>query len=249
MTDKKREESKVPYDPQANMIGGFSENDGTIDFYLRINSLLQDNFVVLDFGAGRGAWYEDDACATRTSIRLLKGKVRKVIAADVDQAVLGNKASDEQLLLQHGNDLDCLEHSVDLIVADYVLEHIRDAALFFEEVDRCLKPGGWFCARTPHKFSYVAIFARMVQNKLHAKVINFIQPNRKEIDVFPTHYELNTLQKVQRHFNGWENRSFIFRSDPAYFFGNQFVYGLQKFIHKLLPRFISGNLFIFIRKP
>lgn len=120
------------YDPQENMVGGFSDNDGSVDFYLRINSLLSQKSVVLDFGAGRAAWFEDDVCATRREIRLLKGKVEKVIAADVDEAVFENTASDQQILIKLGNELETLQQTVDLIVADYVLEHIQDSKLFVE---------------------------------------------------------------------------------------------------------------------
>lgn len=237
------------YNPQEQMVGGFSDRDGSIDFYLRINSLLKENFVVLDFGAGRAAWFEDDECMTRRSIRLLKGKVAKVIAADVGEAVTENRASDEQIFIQYGNELDNLHESVDLIVADYVLEHIDDAKAFAQQVDECLTAGGWFCARTPHKFSYVAIFARIIRNQLHNKVLQFVQPNRKEIDVFPTAYKLNTLRDVNKAFFGWESKSFIFRSDPAYFFGSKLMYKVQSVIHQLLPEFFCGNLFIFVKKP
>ena len=48
------------FNPNAYKIGGYSENDGTIDFYSRINCLINDNSEVLDFGAGRGAWAEDE---------------------------------------------------------------------------------------------------------------------------------------------------------------------------------------------
>lgn len=239
----------MTYDPHQAMVGGFSDNDGTIDFYLRINSLLVDKAVVLDFGAGRAAWFEDDECSTRKSIRLIKGKVEKVIAVDVDIAVLKNRASDEQIHLQHGSELDSLQGTVDLVSADYVLEHIEDAKLFVEQIQGALKNGGWFCARTPHKFSYVAIFARLIRNGLHTKYLKFIQPSRKDIDVFPTAYNLNSLQDVKNAFSGWENRSFIFRSDPAYFFGSKTVYRLQSLLHRVMPSFFCGNLFIFVRKP
>tara|TARA_B100001063_G_scaffold16042_1_gene12368 strand:- start:690 stop:1409 length:720 start_codon:yes stop_codon:yes gene_type:complete len=239
----------MKYDPQEKMLGGFSENDGTIDFYLRINSLINSDFTVLDFGAGRAAWFEDDKCITRRSIRLIKGKVERVIAADLDDAVLMNKASDEQIILKSGIDFDILNQSVDLIVADYVLEHIEDADIFAGQVSKSLKSGGWFCARTPHKFSYVAIIARLIRNKFHTKVLSFIQPDRKEVDVFPTTYELNTLSDIEKAFKGWENKSFIFRADPAYYFSNKIMYRFQSIMHRFLPAFFSGNLFIFVKKP
>jgi len=239
----------MQYDPNANKVGDFSDTDGTINFYLRIKSLLNEESVVLDFGAGRAAWFEDDPCHTRRSIRLLKGNVKKVVAADVDDAVLQNRASDEQILLKHHENSEFLQQRVDLIVADYVLEHIGDAKIFVEQVDNCLQKGGWFCARTPHKYSYIAVFARLLRNKFHAKALKFIQPDRKEVDVFPTTYKLNTLRDVERAFSGWEQKSYIYRSDPAYFFGNKIIYRLLSLLHRVLPVFFCGNLFVFVRKP
>ena len=74
------------FNPNANKVGGFSENDGTIDFYSRINCLINDDSVVLDYGAGRGSWAEDEN-VFRKKTRNLKGKVKKVYACDVDKAV------------------------------------------------------------------------------------------------------------------------------------------------------------------
>ncbi|MEL6870926.1 MAG: methyltransferase domain-containing protein [Pseudomonadota bacterium] len=236
------------FDPASNMIGGFTDNDGTIDFYLRINSLLNPTSTVLDLGAGRAAWFEDDLCETRRQLRLLKGKVGHVIAADVDKAVISNQASDEQLVIEPER-LGLPPGSVDLVVADYVLEHVDDADIFARQIDECLKSGGWLCARTPHKYSYVSIAATMVRNASHSKVLRSVQPERKEVDVFPTKYKMNTLRDIRRAFAGWEDKSFVARTDPAYYFGRKFVYHLQSMLHRITPRFFSGNLFIFVRKP
>ena len=54
----------MSFNPSKNMVGGFTDNDGTIDFYLRVNSLINKDSIVLDLGAGRAAWYEDDKCQT-----------------------------------------------------------------------------------------------------------------------------------------------------------------------------------------
>ena len=43
-----------------NRAGGFSRCDGTVQFYQRVRALLRPNYVVLDFGAGRGAAYYQD---------------------------------------------------------------------------------------------------------------------------------------------------------------------------------------------
>lgn len=238
----------MSYIASDRMVGGFTENDGTIDFYLRVNSLIKNTSIVLDLGAGRAAWYDDDLCDTRREIRLLRGKVKQLIAADVDEIVLNNKSSDTQILMEQGK-LDIESDSVDLIIADYVLEHIDDPTEFFNQIDNCLKSGGWFCARTPHKYCYVALIASLVKNSLHAKLLRFAQPDRKEIDVFPTFYNLNRMKDIKSVFSNWENFSFIYRAEPAYYFGNRYVYALQSLLHRIMPSFLCGNLFVFVKKP
>lgn len=140
-------------------------------------------------------------------------------------------------------------NSVDLVVADYVLEHIDNPTAFFAQVDRCLKSGGWFCARTPHKYSYVAIIAATVKNSFHSKLLRFVQPERKEVDVFPTRYKLNRMSDLKSTFHQYDNYSFIYRSEPAYYFGSRVVFKILAFAHKIVPKFFCGNLFVFYKKP
>ena len=135
------------FKPHANLPGGYSPRDGTIDFYSRINGLVNADMVALDFGAGRAAWFEDDDIIYRRDIRTLKGRVKKFIATDVDPVVLENNSADECLIMVD-NKVPLPNNSIDIIISDYVLEHIDDADAFSQEVERLLKPGGWFCART-----------------------------------------------------------------------------------------------------
>ena len=44
--------------PEA-AVGGYSRTDGQIEFYTRINALVDEKSRVLDFGAGRGQWAVD----------------------------------------------------------------------------------------------------------------------------------------------------------------------------------------------
>ena len=64
--------------------------DGTIEFYTRINALLGPTMAVLDFGAGRGAALTDGYCDHRKKLMTLRGKVAKVVACDIDEAVLSS---------------------------------------------------------------------------------------------------------------------------------------------------------------
>lgn len=238
----------MDFKPYEHLPGGFSTSDGTIDLYLRIRSLLNDQSVVLDLGAGRAAWYEDDQVELRRNIRLLKGTAKKVIAVDIDDAVMTNQASDEQHVSEDGT-IPIDDKSVDVIVADYVMEHVVDPSKFFGEIDRVLRPGGWFCARTPHKFSYVCVLARLLSNKYHVGILKYAQKDKKEEDTFPTYYRMNTISKVGSIFSGYKNHSFIARADPAYFFNSRIVYNIQEILHRIMFSQFSGNLVAFLKKP
>ena len=235
------------YNPGENKVGGFTENDGTIDFYLRINSLIDENSIVLDYGAGRGCW-DEDFSKFRKKIRSLKNKVKKIYACDIDKAVEHNK-NVHSILEMKNNKVIAPNQSFDLIIADYVLEHITNPKEFSGEIDRLLKPGGWFCARTPHKYNLISIFACIIKNKFHKFVLKLIQPDRKEIDIFPTSYKMNTLRKLNYYFPSYKDKSFIYRGEPGYFFGKRLIYFLQKFINNFLLSPLVGNLFIYKQKP
>tara|TARA_A100001388_G_C28636476_1_gene434886 strand:- start:125 stop:844 length:720 start_codon:yes stop_codon:yes gene_type:complete len=234
------------FNPNANRIGGFSENDGTIDYYSRINCLINKDYLILDFGAGRGSWAEDKSLFRKKTRRLI-GKVKKVYGCDIDKAIYSNKNIDEILEIKDGKVIFPGE-SIDLITADYVLEHIENPKEFFKEIDRLLKPGGWFCARTPHKYNLISIGARLIKNKSHASFLSYIQPQRKEIDIFPTHYRLNTLRKLKKLFQNYSDKSFIYRAEPSYYFGKKSIFYLQKFLSAFLPDPLVGNLFIYKQK-
>jgi SAM-dependent methyltransferase len=230
--------------------GGFTAYDGTVAFYARIDAVLSPTMTVLDFGAGRGAWVHDETSDYRKKIRSFRGRVLKVIGCDVDPVVLSNPSLDEAFVLETGNRLSLPDSSIDLIVADYVAEHIEDPPLFAKEINRLLSPGGWFCARTPSKYHYVSIISSMLPSRLGQAAIKRAQPERKREDVFPAFYRLNTLDAIARHFPAsvFENCSYVFSFEPQYHFESLVVYRSFKVLHRLLPASMTGNLFVFIRK-
>lgn len=221
-----------------------------MEFYTRVGALLAPHMRVVDFGAGRAEWFEDDPSEFRRVTRLIKGRVREVVACDVDDAVLTNRAADRCVLLTQGAALPFADGSVDVVIADYVFEHVQEPAALAAELTRILAPGGWICARTPNALGYVALASRLVGNRRHVRALQHAQPDRKAIDVFPTVYKLNTLRAIREHFPPQLFADFSYRFDPepAYFFGSLVLFRVLQALHWVLPPQCASQLLVFLRR-
>lgn len=231
-------------------VGGFTRVDGTVQFYARINSLLQPHHIVVDFGAGRGSELQNSASPFRTGLRKLQGKCAKLIGVDVDEAVLKNPFIDEAVVIEPYGKLPFEDASVDVVVADWVFEHIGSPERTISELHRILKPGGWICARTPNRFGYLGIAANLVPNSLHTAVLKVMQPNRKEEDVFPTTYQLNSFGALKRHFpqSQWDAMTYSWNAEPAYFGKSALLWRCVLLLHRLMPEFFGTTLMVFLQK-
>lgn len=221
--------------------------DGTIEYYRQVKLQIEDQYKILDYGSGRGSWYYEDENIERRQARTLKRKGNTVIGVDVDEAVLTNPTNDENYII---NDIWIEKNleSFDVITADYVLEHVDDYEKFFFNINRLLKKDGYFFARTPHKYSYVAIGSRIIPNWLHSYTLNKAQPERKDIDVFRAYYKINTLSDADLVFKGYKDYSYLFIPEPAYFTKSKIIKSCLNFIHKYFPRVFSAQLFIIKQK-
>ena len=83
------------------------------------------------------------------------------------------------------------------------------------EIERILKPGGWFCARTPNKWGYISLGANLIPNSLHVRFLKFLQPDRQEEDVFPTRYRMNTIAALKTHFPPNAGATTAIRGTPS----------------------------------
>ncbi len=197
--------------------GGFPHNHPRIIFFTRVNTLIDENFTVLDFGAGRGSFkeFEPERILRHTDIAR---RVKKLVAFDVDPAVLNNIVTKHRFHAEVGAPLPFEDESFDAIISWYTLEHVEDAVFYAGEIARVLKPGGWFCAGTPNKWGYHGIGARLIPNSWHVRLLKFFSPHRKEVDTFPTVHRMNTIADLKRLFpeDRFLNASFTLKQPPGY---------------------------------
>ncbi|MGO9338930.1 MAG: class I SAM-dependent methyltransferase [Terracidiphilus sp.] len=226
--------------------GGFTDADAAVAFYTRVNALAQPSFKVVDFGCGRGG-RGDDPVVYRRNLSNLKEKVSWVIGIDVDGAGQRNARIDEFRLFEPGHPWPFYARSVDLIVSDFVLEHLPDPGEFFQEAKRVLVGGGFLCIRTPNANSYQGLATRLVPNRHHASVVKKVQGTRKDEDVFPTFYRCNTISTLRHHFRDANFRAVVYgyNPEPTYLNFAKLAYALGVLYQKLSPSFLGAHLFAF----
>jgi ubiquinone/menaquinone biosynthesis C-methylase UbiE len=240
---------KETFYPESRF-GGYTDVDGTVRFYTRVNALLEPSMVVLDVGCGRGE-YDEDPVPIRRSLRILKGKAQRVIGIDVDTAGEKNPCLDEFRRIDPDDPgaWPVADSSIDLLVCDFVMEHVPDPDRFFAEAARVLVDGGCFCMRTPNSRSYVALVSRLVPNRSHAKVLGHVQDGRKEEDVFPTYYRCNTPRRIRAMLakHGFSGVVYCGDAEPSYLSFSKWAYALGVFYQRHAPRFLGTGILTFAR--
>jgi SAM-dependent methyltransferase len=245
----KNEDPGIHFFPEIRA-GGFSRIDSTIQFYERINALIDPDFVLLDFGAGRGAAHLDDVIRYRRELQDFRGKVRKIVGADIDPIVTTNPALNRAFVLQPTSSIPLPDKSINLIISDFTFEHIEEPAHTASELDRVLVPGGWICIRTPNRYGYVALANLLAPEFLRMRVLRLAQPSRKEQDVFRPFYRLNTFEALRGYFKSthYEHYMYSWDAEPAYHANSKALYRLFLIIHHLTPPRLRTLLIIFLRK-
>jgi len=232
----------------ANKLPGkLSVNDGTIDFYLRVRTVIDKSKTVLDLGAGSGNWLNDKQAKVMTkTIQFLKNDVKRLYAADIDRAVLKNKSSHKNFLIRK-NKIPLKSNSIDVIISDWTFEHIKKPEIFAIEINRILKKNGKICVRTPHRFNYVSLVNTLTEG---TSIKNFLlkksQPGKK--NYFKSYYKINTYKDIKNLFSNYKIEYFIFNPNPAYYFDSIIIYHIFKIIHTVLPNFFVGIIYCILTK-
>ncbi|MGC2110584.1 MAG: class I SAM-dependent methyltransferase [Candidatus Korobacteraceae bacterium] len=242
----------VPVDPYKESFypeirfGGFSDSDGTVTFYNRVNAMTTPDSVVVDFGCGRGR-HADDPVAFRRGLQCLKGRVARVIGLDVDLAGQQNPTLDEFRALRPEEAWPIEDGSVNLVLCDCVLEHLPKPSLFFSEAHRVLVRGGFLCLRTTNLLGYVGLAAKLIPKRLHTSVLHKAQGMREEKDIFPTLYRCNTIRSIRREMKAHGFHAVVYghNAEPSYFNFSRLAYAAGVLHQKMAPGAFGITIFAF----
>lgn len=137
-----------------------------------------------------------------------ESKYQNVIAIDINPSMNPDIIADT-------TSLPFNDKTFDLIICQYVLEHVKDLKKAVSEVDRVLKPGGLVYIDMP--FIQPQHPSPSDYNRLTLEGLKLLMKNFNEVEIGISIGPASTLAWIIREF-------------PAIFFDNKFLYRFTKFI-------------------
>ena len=158
--------------------------DGTTEFHAMCRRVMPHDAVTLEVGAG----------GTNNTSRFLRGTSRVLVGLDIDPAVQGNRHLNHAVVYG-GTQFPFKDSGFDVVISDYVNEHLRDPERICSEINRVLRPRGIYLFRTPNIYHYVAALSSFLPKRL----ANWARNKRDGAhDPYPTYYRLNSASKCRR---------------------------------------------------
>lgn len=147
----------------------------------------------LDLGCGRcllPVWRQADEPR-------LVSQAKRFVGMDYDHESLVDNKTTRNKLRGDASHLPFRDETFDLVSSNMVFEHLQDPASQLKNVCRILRPGGQLVFHTPNSRGYGPVLSNLVPEAIKKRLIWFLQ-QRKEEDVFPTFYRINTETDIER---------------------------------------------------
>jgi ubiquinone/menaquinone biosynthesis C-methylase UbiE len=157
-----------------------------------LQSLLEPGLEWLDLGCGHQIlphWVGADEPA-------MVARCRRAVGIDLDLPSLKANSVLRDRILGTLEQLPFPNDSFDLVTANMVVEHLSAPAVVLSEIGRVMRPGGRFLFHTPNCKAPVMRIAAHTPERLKKSLIRLFEQRREE-DVFPTHYRMNTPADIQ----------------------------------------------------
>lgn len=188
---------------------------------------IMPQFRILDLGCGRGGIVE----------RL--GAAGQWIGIDPDMTMLKlHRRSDMSRSCANAKALPFANHSFDMVVSSWVLEHLSEPGQVFCEIARMLRPGGHFLFLTPNaKHPIPRLSKRLTKNLAAQRKLVQRLYNRDPVDTFSVQYRANTWEKIDAFAvqAGLRLVEVEFVADPSYLAWNSSSFTLAIIFESLLP--------------
>ncbi|MCS7062073.1 MAG: methyltransferase domain-containing protein [Anaerolineae bacterium] len=182
-----------------------------------------------------GAHLLDIGCGHADFLRPIYTKTPHVVGCDPDHAALMLNGTIGLRVAGLAEHLPFTDEQFDAAVLVFVLEHLRQPARAFGEIQRVLKPGGKVIFLTPNAWNYATWFIRAVPHRMRDRLAQWLH-GRQPGDTYPVQYRINTVRRIEQVLSrvGFRRVELLLHGDPTYLGVNRPLFALACAIERVL---------------
>ncbi|MBD3244672.1 MAG: methyltransferase domain-containing protein [Candidatus Moranbacteria bacterium] len=175
-------------------------------FYKKfIKNLIHKDSIILDAG-----------CGEKGLIESFNGQAKLIIGVDVDKKELRKNKIAQKKIAADLKAIPLKNNSLDLVVCEFVLEHLNNPKPVIKEIFRVLKPGGGFVFITPNVVNPIMFLSKISPHRLHEFLLKNLL--KKPTRAHRTYYKANTLTrlKILAKIGGFERLKIVRAGNSEY---------------------------------
>ena len=167
---------------------------------------LDADKAVLELGCGAMSLAEESLRQARISAGI-----------DLVFSALRANTTVDYPILANSDHLPFAPETFDVVISQWVIEHLQNPEQTFAEIARVLRPGGQIILFTTNANNYIPLISRLTPDKLQDSILEKVL-HRPGHESFPTHYKANS-RRALRYLAGQAGLNLeevIFVGNPFY---------------------------------
>ncbi|MCK5123361.1 MAG: class I SAM-dependent methyltransferase [Candidatus Pacebacteria bacterium] len=201
-----------------------------------LKKYIKPDSNILDVGCGRNAFGEE-----------YYKIARKRVGVDPDKDALSeNKLMDQKICcaIKDIYDISKIANSFDVVIAQWVLEHMDNPERDIRAISKLCKKDGHFIFMTTNVYSPVMLFSKICPTFLK-KLLRKKMFGTDEDDTYPTKYRINSISKIDQVMrnNGFQKVDLKAVGTLGYFAFNKYILIGKIFLNKFCDKINFGSPF------
>lgn len=177
-----------------------------------VDQFVSDGAKWIDVGGGRSIFPQNPQLSRELAVRCAR-----LVAIDPSDNLDQNEFANERVkttIEEYKTD-----QRFDIATMRMVAEHVERPDIVVRSLAQLVKSKGHVIVYTPNRWSVGSIAASVIPNRWHHKLTRLVSSSRKEENVFPTFYKMNTRKRLRALFEGadFKEVSFAYLDDCALF--------------------------------
>lgn len=177
----------------------------------------------------------DAGCGEKGIMDKYKGECKLSVGIDLTMENLKRNKSLDYLLFGDLQSLPFKNSSYDIIITQWVLEHISNPKQVFKEFNRVLKPNGDLIIVTNSIYNPIMLISALLPASIRDKMKKKVFPSEIKEDTFPTYYKCNSKKSLDDLLieQGFSRISFQYSGDISIFLFSKFIFILIMLFEKI----------------